>query len=75
MRMLPAFRYMLPSSYIGSLVLSSTKNLWECPVDKIMHILGHSLLVKDDSNNLLKPSGLEAREPEEKQLYFDFKFD
>ena len=40
-----------------------------------MRILGHSLLVKDDINELLKPSELATDEPDDRQFYFDFKFD
>lgn len=45
------------------------------PIDEIMRILGHSLLVKDDINELLKPSELATDEPDDRQFYFDFKFD
>lgn len=45
------------------------------PIIEIMRILGHSLLVKDDINELLKPSTLEVDKPNDQQLYFDFKFD
>lgn len=40
-----------------------------------MRILGHSLLVKDDINELLKPSVLEFEGADNRQLSFDFKFD
>lgn len=45
------------------------------PIVEIMRILGHSLLVKDDINELLKPSVLEFEGADNRQLSFDFKFD
>ena len=45
------------------------------PIIEIMRIFGHSLLVKDDINELLKPSTSEVDKPNDQQLYFDFKFD
>ena len=44
------------------------------PIVEIMRILGHSLLVKDDINELLKPSVLEFEGADNRQLSFDFKF-
>jgi hypothetical protein len=37
-----------------------------------MRILGHSLLVQDDINELLKPSLMEEEKDDDWQLYFDF---
>ena len=45
------------------------------PIVEIMRILGHSLLVKDDINELLKHSELETDKTDDIQLYFDFKCD
>ena len=45
------------------------------PIVEIMRILGHSLLVKDNINELLKPSVLEFEGADNRQLSFDFKFD
>ena len=37
-----------------------------------MRILGHSLLVQDDINELLNPYLVEDEKTDDRQLYFDF---
>ena len=45
------------------------------PIVEVMRILGHSLLVQDDIDELLKPVAMEVQEADDRQLHFDFKFD
>ena len=45
------------------------------PIVEVMRILGHSLLVQDDINELLKPAATEVQEVDDRQMHFDFKLD
>lgn len=45
------------------------------PIVEVMRILGHSLLVTDDIDELLKPVCLEAKTEHDWQLQLSFKFD
>ena len=45
------------------------------PVIEVMRILGHSLLVNDDIDDLLKPARQPDKEENDGQLYFDFNID
>lgn len=45
------------------------------PIVEVMRILGHSLLVTDDIDELLKPVRLETKSENDRQLQLDFKFD
>ena len=42
------------------------------PIVEVMRILGHSLLVQDDINELLKHPLVEDEKDDDRQLYFDF---
>lgn len=44
------------------------------PIVEVMRILGHSLLVQDDIDELLKPAAMEVQEDHDRQLHFDFQF-
>ena len=45
------------------------------PIVEVMRVLGHSLLVTDDIDELLKPVCMEAETEDDRQLQFDFKLD
>lgn len=45
------------------------------PIVEVMRILGHSLLVTDDIDELLKPVRLAAKPENDRQLQLGFKFD
>lgn len=45
------------------------------PIVEVMRILGHSLLVTDDIDDLLKPVKREVEPVDDGQLCFDFQFD
>lgn len=42
------------------------------PIIEVMRVLGHSLLVKDDIDELLKHPIIEDEKDNDRQLYFDF---
>lgn len=47
----------------------------ERPILEVMRILGHSLLVTDEIDDLLKPIKREAEQVDDGQLCFDFQYD